>query len=54
MVEARSVLLLSIVAVLALIGLLVMAVRQNPVQQWPGQECSDAPVGSSRDCVGAG
>jgi hypothetical protein len=53
MVEARSVLLMTIAAALALIGLLLMAVSQSPVQQWPRHDCREQPaaVGPSSDCV---
>jgi hypothetical protein len=53
MVEARSVLLLTIAAALALIGLLLMAASQSPVQQWPGHQCREVPaaVGPRSDCV---
>ena len=55
MVEARSVLLLTIVAALALIGLLLTAASQNPVRQWPREGCSQpqATAEWNSDCVGA-
>jgi hypothetical protein len=53
MVEARSVLLLTAVAALALIGLLLLVVTQNPVRPWPGQECRQPPVEASSDCAAA-
>ncbi len=53
MVEARSVLLLTALAALTLIGLLLLVATQHPVQPWPGQDCRQPPVETSSDCANA-
>ncbi|MEO8328455.1 MAG: hypothetical protein ABI586_00495 [Candidatus Nanopelagicales bacterium] len=40
MVEARGVLIVTIVAVLSLLALLLTVASQHSLQPWPGQSCS--------------